>query len=100
MDVQRVGRLIAALVRTTTGTRLLWLVGTVAILAAVAITGEVGLLTLVVERELLALVAESSFVYAMYAWRTGAGVLACAVIKKHGFWYAARAHLVVMRWAW
>ena len=71
-----------------------------AILAAVGMTGDVGLLTFVVEREMLALVAESAFVYTMYAWRIGSGGLAWAVIKNHGFWYAARANHVAMRWAW
>ncbi len=96
--MQRLRLMIVAFLRTPAGVRALWFAGTLGILAAIGMTGDPGLLIFVFEREMLALVAESAFLYLLYAWRNGALAVGWSMVRNAGFVYVARADVAMMRW--
>ena len=89
---------IVALLRSRRGL-LLWVVGTLGILAAVAMSGDIGLLIFLADRELLVLVVESTAAYALYAWRTGVVAVAWAMIKSSAWRWAVQFHVQSVRWS-
>jgi hypothetical protein len=76
----------------------LWVVGTLAVLAAVSLSGDLGLLVLLADRELLVLVVETAAVYGIYAWRNGAVAAAWTMSTRPLWRWAARFHLCTTRW--
>jgi hypothetical protein len=77
----------------------LWVVGTLAVLAAVSLSGDLGLLALLADRELLVLVVETAAVYGVYAWRNGALAAAWTMSTRPLWLWAARLHLCATRWS-
>lgn len=77
----------------------LWAMGTLSVLAAVAMSGDVGLLIFIADRELLVLVVESAAAYGVYAWRNGAVAVAWAMVKAPAWPWAVRFHVYSTRWS-
>ncbi len=90
---------VVTLLRSRQGMFVLWVVGTLGILAAVAMSGDVGLLVLIADRELLVLVVESSAIYAVHAGRTGAPAVAWTMVKRPAWLWAVRFHVFSTRWS-
>ena len=94
----------AAVARVVTGLRsrrglLLWVVGTLGILAAVAMSGDLGLLIFLADRELLVLVVESAAAYGVYAWRSGTVAVAWAMVRTSTWPWFVRFHVLSTRWS-
>lgn len=78
---------------------LLWVVGTLGILAAVAMSGDLGLLIFLADRELLVLVVESAAAYGVYAWRSGTVAVAWAMVRTSTWLWFVRFHVLSTRWS-
>lgn len=76
---------------------MLWLIGALVILAAVMLSQDIALLSLLLERELLGLIVESAGLYALYAWRTGVVGATLALLAERAVWITANLHLYIDR---
>ncbi len=83
--------------KTPRGMWVIWLLGSMGVLAAVGISGDLGLLVFLADRELLVLVAETAVAYGIYAWRSGVVMVAWKLTLEAVFPTVARTHAVLTR---
>lgn len=83
--------------KTPRGMWVIWLLGSMGVLAAVGMSGDLGLLVFIADRELLVLVAETAVAYGIYAWRSGVVMVAWRLTLEAIFPAVARTHAVLTR---
>ena len=95
----RVLRRCGALLRTPRGALVLWAVGTLGVLAAVAVSGDIALLVFIADREMLVLIVESTAAYGIYAWRSGSLAVGWAMLMHRARPWIVTFHIQSTRWS-